>query len=102
MADIKIDKKTQTGSYLGKVTSYQLGKLMLMKNLLKVYYYASQIVLQVFLYLSFIFQVYMTNLLLHLKSRMTCCIDYHFNKTNFSSLRREKLVLEERRDIVLW
>ena len=42
----------------------------------------------------------MTSLPIHLKSRMTCCADYHFNETIFSLLRREKPVPEERREII--
>ena len=42
----------------------------------------------------------MTSLPIYLKGRMTCCADYHFNETIFSSLREKKLVQEERREII--
>ena len=36
-----------------------------------------------------------TSLPIHLKDRMTCCANYHFNKTIFPSLGGEELVLEK-------
>ena len=42
----------------------------------------------------------MINLLIYLKDRITCCADYHFNETVFSSLEGEKPVPEERREII--
>ena len=42
----------------------------------------------------------MTSLPIHLKSRMTCCVDYHFNETIFSLLGGEEPVPEERREII--
>ena len=41
-----------------------------------------------------------TSLPIHLKGRMTCCADYHFNETIFSLLRGEEPILEERRKII--
>ena len=41
-----------------------------------------------------------TSLPIHLKGRMTCCADYHFNETIFSSLEGEKPIPEERREIM--
>ena len=41
-----------------------------------------------------------TNLPIHLKNRTTCCADYHFNETIFSSLEGEKPIPEERREIM--
>ena len=41
-----------------------------------------------------------TSLPIHLKGRMTYCVDYHFNETIFSPLGGEELVLEERREII--
>ena len=41
-----------------------------------------------------------TNLPIHLKGRMTCCADYHFNETIFSPLGEEKLVPDEWREII--
>ena len=41
-----------------------------------------------------------TSLPIHLKGRMTCCADYHFNETIFSSLGGEESVLEERHEII--
>ena len=41
-----------------------------------------------------------TSLLIHLKGRMKCCANYHFNETVFSSLEGEKPVPEERREII--
>ena len=32
---------------------------------------------------------------IHLKDRMTYCVDYHFNKTNFPSLEGEESIPEE-------
>ena len=40
------------------------------------------------------------NLHVHLKGRMTYCVDYHFNETIFLSLGRVKLVLEKRHEII--
>ena len=42
----------------------------------------------------------MTSLPIHLKGRMTCCADYHFNETIFSPLGGEEPVPEERREII--
>ena len=42
----------------------------------------------------------MTSLPIHLKGRMTYCVDYHFNETIFLSLGRVKLVLEKRHEII--
>ena len=42
----------------------------------------------------------MTSLPIHLKGRMTCCADYHFNETIFSSLRGKEPVPEEWCDII--
>ena len=42
----------------------------------------------------------MTSLPIHLKGRMTCCVDYHFNETIFSSLRGEEPIPEERHEII--
>ena len=42
----------------------------------------------------------MTSLPIHLKGRMTCCADYHFNETIFLSLGVEEPVPEERREII--
>ena len=42
----------------------------------------------------------MTSLLIHFKSRMTCCADYHFSETIFPPLRGEVLFLEERCEII--
>ena len=42
----------------------------------------------------------MTNLPIHLKCRMTCCANYNFNETIFSSLRRKKPVPEEQHEII--
>ena len=36
-----------------------------------------------------------TSLPIHLKGRMTCCADYHFNETIFSPLGGEEPVPEE-------
>ena len=41
-----------------------------------------------------------TSLPIHLKGRMTCCVDYHFNETIFLPLGREEPVLEERCEII--
>ena len=41
-----------------------------------------------------------TSLPIHLKGRMTCCANYHFNETIFSLLEREEPVPEERREII--
>ena len=41
-----------------------------------------------------------TSLPIHLKDRMTCCANYHFNKTIFPSLGGEELVLEKWREII--
>ena len=41
-----------------------------------------------------------TSLLIHLKSRMICCVDYHFNETIFPPLGGEELVLEEWHQII--
>ena len=41
-----------------------------------------------------------TSLPIHLKDRMTCCADYHFNETFFSLLGGEEHVSEERREIM--
>ena len=41
-----------------------------------------------------------TSLPIHLKGRMTCCADCHFNETNFSLLGGEEPILEERREII--
>ena len=41
-----------------------------------------------------------TSLPIHLKGKMTCCANYHFNETIISPLRGEKLVPEERREII--
>ena len=41
-----------------------------------------------------------TSLPIHLKGRMTCCANYHFNETNFSLLEKEEPVPEERREII--
>ena len=41
-----------------------------------------------------------TSLPIHLKGRMTCYANYHFNKIIFSSLGGEEPVLEERREII--
>ena len=43
----------------------------------------------------------MTSLLIHLKDRMTCCANYHFNEIIFPLLGREKSVLEEQYEIIL-
>ena len=40
-----------------------------------------------------------TSVPIHLKGRMTCCTDYHFNETIFSSWGEEP-VPEERREII--
>ena len=37
----------------------------------------------------------MTNLSIPLKDSMTFCVNYYFNETNFPSVRRWKLILEE-------
>ena len=42
----------------------------------------------------------MTSLRIHLKGRMTCCADYHFNETIFLPLGVEEPVPEERREII--
>ena len=42
----------------------------------------------------------MTSLPIYLKGRMTCCVDYHFNETIFSSLGIEELVPKEQREII--
>ena len=42
----------------------------------------------------------MTSLPIHLKGRMTCCADYHFNETIFSPFGGEELVPKERREII--
>ena len=42
----------------------------------------------------------MTSLPIHLKGRMTCCADYHFNETNFLLLEGEKPAPEEQREII--
>ena len=41
-----------------------------------------------------------TSLHTHLKGTMTCCENYHFNETIFSSLGGEELVPEERSEII--
>ena len=41
-----------------------------------------------------------TSLPIHLKGRMTCCANYHFNETIFSLLRGEEPILEERHKII--
>ena len=41
-----------------------------------------------------------TSLLIHLKGRMTCCADYHFNETIFLPLEGEEPALEEQREII--
>ena len=42
----------------------------------------------------------MASLPMHLKGRMTCCTDYHFNKTIFSPLRGEELVPKKQCEII--
>ena len=42
----------------------------------------------------------MTSLAIHLKGRVTCCADYHFNETISSPLGGEKPIPEERREII--
>ena len=42
----------------------------------------------------------MTSLLIHLKCRMTCCANYHFNETIILPLEGEEPVPEERREII--
>ena len=42
----------------------------------------------------------MTSLPIHLKGRMTCCANYHFNETIFSPLGGEEPVPEERGEII--
>ena len=41
-----------------------------------------------------------TSLPIHLKGRMTCYANYHFNETNFSPLGGEEPVSEEQREII--
>ena len=41
-----------------------------------------------------------TSFPIHLKGRMTCCEDYHFNETIFFPLRGEEPVSKERREII--
>ena len=41
-----------------------------------------------------------TSLPIHLKGRMTCCANYHFNETIFSLSVGKELVLEERHKII--
>ena len=41
-----------------------------------------------------------TSLLIHLKGRMTCCADYHFNEIIFSLLRGEEPIPEERCEVI--
>ena len=41
-----------------------------------------------------------TSLPIHLKGRMTCCADYHFNEIIISLLGEEELVPEERCEII--
>ena len=41
-----------------------------------------------------------TSLPIHLKGRITCSTDYHFNETIFSSLGGEEPVLEEWHEII--
>ena len=41
-----------------------------------------------------------TSLPIHLKGRMTCCADYHFNETIFSPLGGEEPIPEERSKII--
>ena len=41
-----------------------------------------------------------TSLPIHLKGRMTCCTDYHFNETIFSLLGGEEPVPKEWREII--
>ena len=41
-----------------------------------------------------------TSLPIHLKGRMTCCPNYHFNETIFLLLRGEKPVLGEQLEII--
>ena len=41
-----------------------------------------------------------TSLPIHLKGRMTCCADYHFNETIFLPLGGEESIPEERREII--
>ena len=41
-----------------------------------------------------------TSLPIHLKGRMTYCVDYYFNETIFLPLGREKLDSKERRKII--
>ena len=41
-----------------------------------------------------------TSLPMHLKGRMTCCADCHFNETIFLPLWGEELVSEERSEII--
>ena len=42
----------------------------------------------------------LTSLPIHLKDRMTCCENYHLNKTIFLPLEREELVPKEHREII--
>ena len=41
-----------------------------------------------------------TSLPIHLKGRMTCCANYHFNETIFLPLGGEELVPEEQHEII--
>ena len=41
-----------------------------------------------------------TSLPIHLKGRMTYCVDYHFNETIFSLLQEEDPAPKERREII--
>ena len=41
-----------------------------------------------------------TSLPIHLKDRMTCCVDYHFNETIISPLGGEEPILEKQREII--
>ena len=41
-----------------------------------------------------------TSLPIHLKSRMTCCANYHFNETIFSPLGGEEPIPEEQCEIM--
>ena len=42
----------------------------------------------------------MTSIPIHLKGRMTCCVDYHFNETIFSPLGEEKPIPKARHEIL--
>ena len=42
-----------------------------------------------------------TSLFVHLKCRMICCADYHFNETIFQSLGGEESIPEQWREIIL-